>query len=63
MTSNLLCHTAASWGLYMNVKKCAVLRFSRSPAHLEPPAYTLNDIPIPVVESSSDLGVLIDTKL
>ena len=60
---NLLCRTAASWGLYMNVKKCAVLCFSRSPAHLEPPAYTLNYIPIPVVESSSDLGVLIDTKL
>ena len=47
----------------MNVKKCAVLRFSRSFANLPPPTYTLNGIPIPSVDSSSDLGVLIDTSL
>ena len=50
-------------GLNMNVKKCAVLRFSRSFAHLEPPTYSLNGIPIPIVASSSDLGVLVDSGL
>ena len=60
---DVLHNTAASWGLFMNAKKCAVLHFSRSQAHLEPPTYTLNGIPIPEVESSSDLGVLVDTRL
>ena len=58
-----LSSTAASWGLYMNVKKCAVLRFSRSFASIPAPLYMLNDIPIPSVTSSSDLGVLVDTDL
>ena len=58
-----LCSTAASWRLYMNVKKCAVLRFSRSFASIPAPLYMLNDIPIPSVKSSSDLGVLVDTDL
>ena len=60
---NELYSTASSWGLYMNVKKCAVLRFTRSFANPSPPTYSLNGTPIPCVESSSDLGVLIDTGL
>ena len=60
---NLLCRTAASWGLHMNVKKCAVLRFARSSALTEPPSYSLNGIPIPLVSSASDLGVLVDSGL
>ena len=60
---NVLCSTAASWGLHMNVKKCAVLRFSRCYAYSDPPAYLLNDIPIPSVQSSTDLGVTVDTEL
>ena len=60
---DVLCSTAASWGLHMNVNKCAVLRFARSSSKLEPPPYTLNGVPIPAVESASDLGVLVDTGL
>ena len=60
---NVLCSTAASWGLHMNVKKCAVLRFSRCYAYSDPPAYLLNGIPIPSVQSSTDLGVTVDTEL
>ena len=58
-----LCSTGASWGLHMNPKKCAVLRFSRSFSNVPAPLYTLNNIPIPSVDSSSDLGVLVDTNL
>ena len=58
-----LSSTAASWGLHMNVKKCQVLRFSRSFPNLVPPAYTLDGTPIPSVDSASDLGVLVDTSL
>ena len=55
--------TAASWGLFMNVEKCAVLRFSRPSAHLPPPSYFLNGLSIPAVRSSTDLGVLVDSSL
>ena len=60
---NQLHSTAASWSLFMNVKKCAVLRFSRSFTNLVRPAYTLNGNPIPHVHSASDLGVLVDSGL
>ena len=55
--------TAASWGLHMNVKKCAVLRFSRSFPNLVAPHYILGGTPIPSADSASDLGVLVDTGL
>ena len=60
---DILSSTAASWGLHMNVKKCAVLRFSRFSSLLGPPLYTLYGQPIPCLSSSTDLGVLVDTDL
>ena len=60
---DILSSTATSWGLHMNVKKCAVLCFFRFSFLLCPPLYTLNGQPIPCVSSSTDLGVLVDTDL
>ena len=60
---DVLCSTAASWGLHMNAKKCAVLHFSRYHAHTDLPSYTINGTLLPSVQSSSDLGVLVDTGL
>ena len=60
---DLLVSNASSWGLQMNVKKCAVLRFSRHFHDLVPPTYHLNGLAIPVVEKHKDLGVLIDNQL
>ena len=60
---DLLISTALSWGLRMNVKKCAVLRFSRHSRDLAPPTYYLDGQAIPVVEKHKDLGVLVDNQL
>ena len=59
-----LARTSSSWGLNMNASKCAVLRFSRRiGGDPDPPTYTLNDNPLPSVQSHRDLGVIIDTSL
>ena len=60
---NSLHHTAVSWGLSMNFKKCAVLSFRRRFHHDIPVAYTLNNNEIPCAYSYSDLGVIVDTDL
>ena len=55
--------TASSWGLKMNLRKCAVLRFRRRFHPIVAPAYTLEGNPIPVVASQTDLGIIIDDTL
>ena len=56
--------TARSWGLRMNTKKCAALRFQRRSATLEPrPVYMLDGQQIPNESAQLDLGVLIDDQL
>ena len=60
---DLLYITSSSWGLQMNPKKCAVLRFSRAYHDLTPAEYVMNGLTIPSVNSHLDLGVLVDTNL
>lgn len=64
---NTLVHVAKSWGLKMNTDKCVLLRFTRKPIPWDTIRHTgkyyLNDSPIPMKDSASDLGVLIDTTL
>ena len=55
--------TAQSWGLKFNIGKCAVIRFQRSLQTLPPPSYHIHNTPISVVESHSDLGVIVDSSL
>ena len=55
--------TSETWGLKMNPKKCAVLRFSRPYGDLTPAQYCMNGSEIPSVQSHSDLGVIVDTDL
>ena len=59
----VLQRTSLSWGLAMNVRKCAVLRFARPRADIPQPSYYLSGNLIPVVDEASDLGVLVDTSL
>ena len=58
-----LFNTSTSWGLKMNAKKCAVLRFCRSLGDTFPVQYYLNGCAIPAVSSHTDLGVIVDTDL
>ena len=60
---DLLHSTAESWGLSMNLRKCAVIRFRRRFHDFEPGAYTLAGDTIPCVTSCSDLGVIIDNEM
>ena len=60
---DILQTTAASWGLHMNTKKCAVIRFSMSRRDIAPPTYLLNGQLIPAVDSHVDLGVAVDSDL
>ena len=60
---NLLYSTAASWGLAMNFRKCAVLRFRRRFQVDDPFPYSLNNNLIPDVSAYRDLGVIIDSDL
>lgn len=55
--------TSLSWGLKLNREKCAILRFSRSHRDIDAPTYLLDGLPIPLVSSHMDLGVLVDTDL
>ena len=60
---DVLYSTSLSWGLQMNPKKCAVLRFSRPYSDLAPAEYLMNGDAIPSVKLHLDLGVLVDTDL
>lgn len=64
---NNLVGVAKSWGLSMNSDKCVLLRFCRRPILWEnidhTGQYLLDGSPIPMKDSASDLGVLIDTSL
>ena len=60
---NVLHATAASWGLSMNRKKCAVLHFSRPYRDLMPATYFLDGQPIPNADFHEDLGIIVDTDL
>ena len=60
---NVLQKTSLSWGLHINIQKCAVLHFSRSPANLTMPTYTLNGNLIPIANKATDLGVTVDTDM
>ena len=55
--------TALSWGLKMNTKKCAVLRFPRPHGDASSPNYFLSGQQIPSINSHEDLGVLVDNEL
>ena len=56
--------TASSWGLKMNLRKCAVLRFRRRFHPIVAPAYTLEGNPIQwYLASQTDLGIIIDDTL
>lgn len=48
--------------LNLNIKKCAVMSFSRSQTY-EPMNYTLNDQVLHEVSDIKDLGIIIDNKL
>ena len=58
---NKLHNTALSWGLHMNVFKCAVLSVHGS-QNDDTSTYYLNGQEIPKVDSAKDLGVLVDTN-
>lgn len=64
---NHLHKVASSWGLSMNISKCAVLRFTRRPVDWTAlpfsGQYFLNTSPIPIKDSAVDLGVTIDLSL
>lgn len=60
---DLLHSTARSWGLTINVQKCAVLHFRRRSHAQDPMPYTLNGNRIPCVSSYPDLGVVVDDKM
>lgn len=55
--------TARSWGLTMNLQKCAVLHFRRRFHTHEFAPYTLNGSKIPCVSSYTDLGVIVDDEM
>ena len=57
----ILKSTSTSWGLFLNPKKCAVLRFSRP--QREPPQHVLDgNVLLLSPKTHSDLGVIIDTS-
>ena len=60
---NLLHATATSWGLSMNFKKCAAMRFQRRFHAPLRPDYFLKDELLPWTHSHTDLGVTVDDNL
>ena len=64
---DLIVSTAESWGLQMNVNKCAVLRIQRRSYNWNLVGihsnYYLNNAPISFVNVFSDLGVTVDNSL
>ena len=55
--------TAAAWCLNLNLDKCVVIRFKRKMHVLNSPCYYLDQSKIQVVQSHTDLGVLVDSDL
>ena len=56
-----LYRVSSSWGLMMNVAKCAVVRFSRRTvdwSSLPVAGYNLHGLPIPIKESAVDFGCI-----
>ena len=51
---NLLHSTAKSWGLHMNSRKCAALRFQRRSGSQESPTYTLDGQLLLLLQLSGD---------
>ncbi len=66
---NTLFQVSLSWGLTMNPSKCAHLKFHRRIIIADPERlqqdyqYYLGDLPIPVLNNASDLGIIVDTSL
>jgi ribonucleases P/MRP protein subunit RPP40 len=57
---DILCEWANKWGMQFNISKCKVLHIGRNnPKHI----YTMNNIPLTVVEEEKDIGVLIHHSL
>ena len=55
--------TAKSWGLYMNLKKCSILRFQRRFHDVPLPTYVLGGEAIVIAHSQTDLGITVDDCL
>ena len=55
--------SGSSWGLSMNLKKCAVMRFQRRFHAPLRPNYFLEDKMLPWTHSHTDLGVTVDDDL
>ena len=60
---NTLHDTALSWGFHMNVSKCAVLRFCGRRDDTATSLYFLNGREIPNLNSTKDVGVMVDIDL
>ena len=55
-----LCDWANKWGMQFNESKCKIMHIGRNnPRH----TYTMNNIPLTVVEEEKDIGVLIHNSL
>ena len=55
--------TAISWGLKFNKDKCVVIRFQRKSHIVPPPSYHIDGYKIRLVDSHTDLGVMVDSSL
>ena len=53
---------SSSWDLCLNQEKCVVMHFQSKVHSLPPPIYSIGDLPIRVVHSHPDLGVLVDSS-
>lgn len=61
---NILYQTATSWGLKFCAEKCIHIRFQRPKlASVENSFYYLNELPIRVVHSHRDLGIVVDSTM
>ena len=58
-----LYQTSQSWGLKFNKSKCATIRFQRRSHSLPSPSYYIDGAEIQVVDSHTDLGVIVDSSL
>ncbi len=56
---NMLCAWSHIWQLLIRVAKCAVLTLGKT----EPAVYSIDDQELPLVETVTDLGVLVDSRL
>ena len=57
---DLLCSWANNWGMEFNIKKCKVLHTGRNNPLYH---YTMNGVPLTVVEQEKDIGVTIHKSL